>query len=442
LFELLETGNRAAGMVPGGRIPGKVNINTIWDPETFLAMCDPQTSNNFTINQLYMPLWTGMPPVPAGYDDPNNPQTIFWQMIKSRSSPGTSLLAPMPGQNDQPFMGMGVGYTPAGTPNDIQNQPNGIGIKNTFLRPNPANTQSLFQISGANHPYLQDQLLTKLFNNVTTRSNVFAVWVTVGFFEVIDDSSRPVKLGAEIGKAENRHIRHRMFAIVDRSNLSSEANNPNQIGPPPIYISMSGLTSDYPATPYTYVVPNLTGSYEGIPWLIGQYTNLLVDTGANQEMVQVTAIPAPISPLPPNPNNLPPVQGITVTPFTKAHSSPVAITPLPTLIVSSPPNANPIPTGQQTVSITGPATPPSLNGIRAGVNVLVDFPANPEVVNVMGVTPYATPQLPTLTATFTKPHTTPFTITYPIPQTGNPGPQPSFNARQVPWVVRYFSTIN
>src|SRR5207245_135948 len=39
LFEFLETGNRAAGMTPGGRIPGKVNINTVYDQETFQAVC-------------------------------------------------------------------------------------------------------------------------------------------------------------------------------------------------------------------------------------------------------------------------------------------------------------------------------------------------------------------------------------------------------------------
>jgi hypothetical protein len=145
-------------------------------------------------------------------------------------------------QLNVPFRPLSTGLTAAPAAGTTGQYPVPTGVNNTILRAfnlagggGAGNNPRLFDIppdSNGNyvdnqgnpiptpvHPYLKHSLLAKIFNNVTTRSNVFAVWVTVGFFEVKDETTRPVKLGAEIGRLENRHIRHRFFAIVDRSDM-------------------------------------------------------------------------------------------------------------------------------------------------------------------------------------------------------------------------------
>ncbi|MBY0523188.1 MAG: hypothetical protein K2R98_07305 [Gemmataceae bacterium] len=256
-FEFVEAGTRMQMSPIGGRAPGRINLNTIWDIETFQALCDAQPVNFFTDAQV---------------------NTMFAQMMKSRTPSGIpgSRLA----QADRPFLP-------------------GASLEDTVYRADPDNAgKRLFEVALAapnSHPALRFELLHKIASNVTTRSNVFAVWLTVGFFEVVDDSdaTRPPMLGKEIGRAEGRHVRHRMFAVVDRSNLSVAYDPATMLptvgtaGPLPYYIeAQSGVLAPGEVT---VSVASQGGSYEDTSWGIGVGSKLVVDVGANQEIVTVSA---------------------------------------------------------------------------------------------------------------------------------------------------------
>jgi hypothetical protein len=74
------------------------------------------------------------------------------------------------------------------------------------------------------NPYFRYQSLMRLSNLVTTRSNVFAVWITVGYFQVTPnpggiDATHPdgYQLGRELGSDSGEIDRHRAFYIFDRT---------------------------------------------------------------------------------------------------------------------------------------------------------------------------------------------------------------------------------
>ncbi len=77
------------------------------------------------------------------------------------------------------------------------------------------------------HPYFRTELLQKIMNLTTVRTHQFAVWVTVGFFEVTRQgnpamaATNPLmaydQLGPEIGKAQGQQKRYRAFFVLDRT---------------------------------------------------------------------------------------------------------------------------------------------------------------------------------------------------------------------------------
>jgi hypothetical protein len=420
LFEFLDVGTGAAGVAAEGRVPGRINLNTVWDPEPFRAVCDPQVANCFgagDVDQLFA----------RTLYDPTN----------AVPGPGRRTAGLIPGGADRPLVGIGAGTCPPGTGPD--------GAADSLARFGP--------LPALPHPYLADQLLTKVAGQVTTRSNVFAVWLTVGFFEVTDDSTRPVKLGAEIGRSEVRNIRHRMFAIVDRTNLSIASCVAGLVLPvaPP-------LPAPLPVPPQTVPVGALAGTLPlwaggpGVPWRIVPGTALVVGAGAEQETVEVLAVDA---------QTLPPT--LTAV-FAKAHPAgaalalanvpgapPVFLKPLAVAgpdPLPLPPYAPQLPYVVTVQVAVDPArsSARALGGryegipweVRTGTPLIIDVGPNQEVVLVQpaGFTFDPATATGSFRVVVTRPHGDGFAIANTF--TGNPGPQGRFAPRDPalpPWCV-------
>ncbi len=184
-LELLTVGDRTPNNVLHGQVSGKINPNEIWDVEILRALLDAQPNSHFT---------------DADVD-------ALFTAINSRRDAGQ----PQPNANSKPFMGFGAGVY-AAPPASSRGVSSGMSSTMFGLAP-PSGPGT--------HPFFSkgDQMLGKALNNITFTSNTFALWATVGFFEVTDDTVVPPRLGEELNRKDNRHIRHRFFAVIDRTEM-------------------------------------------------------------------------------------------------------------------------------------------------------------------------------------------------------------------------------
>ena len=142
-----------------------------------------------------------------------------------------------------PFRSFDAGELVAKDPNRGALQMQRPGVECTMFRSDavdPASSPSsrpLFErthtlVPSDNHrntdrnPYFRYSSLQRLGNLTTTRSNVYAIWVTVGYFEAVrknvpagEGYAFPDRymLGKEIGSDTGEVKRHRAFYVVDRT---------------------------------------------------------------------------------------------------------------------------------------------------------------------------------------------------------------------------------
>lgn len=202
--------------------PGRVNINTIFDDgDTWRALL-----NDFPGAFAH---WDNVRRSRQGYTAGNiftlnnDSPTYFANPFRSFASSGTVAV------NELKFREADT----SGTPRTM--------IESTLLRPNPSNpTLPLLAANGtfgnvnaasrdaAKNVFFRTEPMIRLGNNLTTHSNVYAVWITVGFFGVTPQSSgsqqpdRAISpdgysLGSELGADIGDITRHRAFFIIDRS---------------------------------------------------------------------------------------------------------------------------------------------------------------------------------------------------------------------------------
>jgi hypothetical protein len=190
-----EVGSRVYLNGGGARVPGRVNINTIWDQKILQALAGVQ-SPNYSDTAQVTALWTKL-------------QTM-------RTNTGVDPVTMRP-KAAKPVRSFATPYLAAPTSTSGSPYAEQSGIGDTLLGVISETTAN----SAPDMPYFRNELFSKMLGNVTIRSNVFAAWATIGYFEVENEGpyngTNKAKLGRELGTDDGTAVRSKFFFVIDRS---------------------------------------------------------------------------------------------------------------------------------------------------------------------------------------------------------------------------------
>jgi hypothetical protein len=312
----------------GGRVPGRINVNTTQDKRVIDALFDDHPNvtgfQQSDVTQIWNSVITGTRSVNSQprystvistsgsgtqltdtgdpYASPTVPATPYSTPIPAATvyDTPTPVAPSAPGGltvgKDRPFLAFGGPTFSASGVNGFAFTQGG-GINDTLLRTGMVTTFP----NGGSHPYQQAEAVRKILNNTTTVSHTFAVWVTVGYFEYnqVAAANKPV-LGAEYYQSVPGDLRRKFFAVVDRSLvgldplsvLKASATAPavhsqNQ----PVFTTVAGTG----VTPAGSTLINITSSSTGTDSVYSNGTKttlsgnwIAIGTGSTREIVQLT----------------------------------------------------------------------------------------------------------------------------------------------------------
>ncbi len=192
------------------REPGKLNLNTIYDPRVWAGLQGYLTNAQTGFADVdhtpaefddFVTSRRGYPPATGGVWDINN---NFPDMIMNPfRAPGTADLAP-------------TAYRPPVFADStvMRSTEGGASPVTPLFERSPASAATIQPYEDPRRSAVfRTDSFQRLGNLTTTRSNVFAVWITVGYFEVTANGLPDRELGSDTGTTK----RHRSFYVIDRS---------------------------------------------------------------------------------------------------------------------------------------------------------------------------------------------------------------------------------
>ncbi|PQO42278.1 hypothetical protein [Blastopirellula marina] len=214
------------------REPGKINLNTIPAQAVYESIFDPAFWQNGVFAGF--PSWNEFQKSRQGFDDTMFGSENFPSRFSNpfRSAASSEMVPDLPpggvGQDVLKVAPVNSTILRSKNPNGMFSSGSEQPLFDLRLSNSGADTLNNKHYRTDENPMLRYQAYQRLANTTGTQSNVFAVWITIGYFEVephepqsgprIDDAHPDGwALGQELGLDTGDVTRHRGFYIIDRS---------------------------------------------------------------------------------------------------------------------------------------------------------------------------------------------------------------------------------